>query len=168
MDITAIAAGISSLKTAGDIAKAMLGLKVSEDVRAQVIELQTAIMAAQSGALGAQGEMFALINRVRQLESEIAAVRAWEDEKARYQLKMFETESFAYVLKESAANGEPIHYACANCFQQGHKSILQVRSRLRNSRTYECQRCAKVVHLKFADPEPPRPPQDLNPYWERR
>jgi hypothetical protein len=76
MDVLSISAGISGLKAAGDIAKAMLGLRVSSEVRAQVIELQTAIMAAQSGAPGAQGEIFTLLDRIRQLEAELGTVRA--------------------------------------------------------------------------------------------
>jgi len=45
----------------------------------------------------------------------------------RYQLKDFGGGTFAYELKESEANGEPIHRLCPTCFQDGKKHILQPR-----------------------------------------
>jgi hypothetical protein len=54
----------------------------------------------------------------------MAQLEAWEAEKKRYVLTDFGGGTFAYALKNEAANGEPMHRLCPNCYNQGHKSIL--------------------------------------------
>jgi hypothetical protein len=46
-------------------------------------------------------------------------------QKKRYQLRGFGGGTFAYELKPSEANGEPIHGICPTCFENGKKHILQ-------------------------------------------
>jgi hypothetical protein len=58
--------------------QAIIGLKVSSEVQAKVIELQAVIMAAQGDALSAQSDQFALLQRIRDLEEEVAKFKAWD------------------------------------------------------------------------------------------
>jgi hypothetical protein len=125
VDVSAIAGTVSALKGATDIAKAMIGLHDAQAVQAKVIELNGKILEAQSGALVANDERTALVQRVGELEKEVARLKAWEAEKERYELKELYRGLFAYILKEGKEAGEPPHALCANCYQRGIKSFLQ-------------------------------------------
>ena len=129
-DITAIAGVASSLNAASQIAKSLIGLRDATVIQAKVIELQGEIISAQNGALASQAEQAALLKQVGDLEAQIAALKEWETEKQRYELKELKPGALAYSLKESMANGEPRHEICANCYSQGFKSILQRETRM--------------------------------------
>lgn len=153
MDLGAITSAATALQTAGQIVKSLISLKVGADVQAKVIELQTVIVSAQGDALAAQSEQLTLLQRVRTLEAEVAQAKAWDAEKGRYQLTEFPTGVFAYVLKADAADGEPTHRVCATCFQEGHKSILQVIRREHGGEYVQCNRCKSTFLLgQFNDP----------------
>lgn len=140
-DLASIASAATGLQAAGQIVKSMVGLKVSSEVQTKVIELQSIIMAAQGDALAAQSDQFALLERIRNLEAEIAKARAWEAEKERYHLQEFPSGALAYVLKPDAANGEPSHRICPKCYNEGYKSLLQVKSKRGGGERVECHRC---------------------------
>ena len=127
IDMQSIAAAVGSLKTAADITKTMIELKGAADVNAKAIELQSIILSAQSSALAANSEQFTLLQRVRQLEEELAKPKQWETEKQRYELVSLEGDGsvFAYRLKEDAAGTEPSHYICAHWNEERKKSLLQ-------------------------------------------
>ena len=126
MDIGSIAAAVSSLKTAGDIAQAMVGVRDTAIMQTKTIELQGAILTAQSSAITAQSEQFSLLERIRELEEKVAQAEAWATEKHRYKLNNLDGGGFTYVLKEEESTTEPVHQLCANCFDvHKRKSILQ-------------------------------------------
>ncbi|HXY21957.1 MAG TPA: hypothetical protein VEI29_04690, partial [Burkholderiaceae bacterium] len=125
MDLSLIQGTITGLKFAGDLAKSLLELKTMAEVQGKVIELQSAILSAQSSALSANADQAAMIEEIRALKEEIARVKAWETEKQRYELKSPFPGSAVYALKKSMSRGEPAHYICANCYEQGKRSILQ-------------------------------------------
>ena len=114
-----IFAGLGALKSALDIAK---GLKEIDDVtrrNAAVIELQEKILSAQSAQVS-------LVERVRELEKEELkfALKHGDIEKQRYQLTDVGDGTFAYALQQSVSGSEPLHYICANCYEQSKKLIL--------------------------------------------
>jgi hypothetical protein len=76
-------------------------------------------------ALGAHAEQFTMVQRIRDLEQEIARIKAWEAEKQRYQLIAPWPGCFVYALKETSKGTEPPHWICEHCYQDGRKSILQ-------------------------------------------
>jgi len=125
MDALTIGSALTSLKTAADIAKTLIGLRDEEKIRDKVIELQSAILSAQSDALNAQAEQQQLSQKIASLDAEIVKLNAWETEKQRYRLREIHQNSFVYELKVEAANGEPIHRICPTCFERGNKTILQ-------------------------------------------
>jgi hypothetical protein len=128
VDVSAIAGTVSALKGAMDITKAMIGLRDAQAIQAKVIELNAAILDAQSSALTANEERSTLIERVRNLEKQVADFEAWETEKQRYELKDIGLGSLAYVVKETMRGTEPSHQICAACYQHHKKSILQPKS----------------------------------------
>lgn len=130
MDMSLIQGTITGLKTASDIAKGFLELKSIADVQGKVIELQSAILTAQSSALAANSDQAAMVEQIRTLKEEIASVKAWETQKQRYKLTPPWGGAVVYALKESMANGEPPHWICTSCYENGKKSILnQIQSK---------------------------------------
>jgi hypothetical protein len=134
----------------------MIGLHDIKIVREKAIELQAQILTAQSSALAAQSDQFALLEKVRSLEQQITDLEAWDREKKRYELKAIDSGSFAYVLKPDASNSEPPHWLCTTCYQNGKKSILQVLVSPMHSmanRVWTCPVCSTRI----------QPPWHLNP-----
>ena len=65
VDVMSIQGAIMSLKTAGEMAKGLLQLHSMTKDQDKVIDLQSAILAAQSSALAAQSEHSSMIQQVR-------------------------------------------------------------------------------------------------------
>jgi uncharacterized protein with NAD-binding domain and iron-sulfur cluster len=161
-DIAALSALVTNFKAATDIARGLLDLKVTAEVQAKVVALQSAIMAAQAAAMSTQTDLVAANQKIEALEKELASLVAWEKEKQRYQLQAVHKDTFAYVLKPEAANNEPPHWLCANCFVQNRKSILQLTSESSGQRTYLCHSCKNQIQVGEWRPPPIR--RDYNPY----
>jgi hypothetical protein len=158
-DLRDAAAVLGSLKAAYDLSKAFLDVRGAVQQQAKVFELQSVILAAQQSALSAQEAQSALSTRVSELEKRIAELEAWDAEKQKYELtKLAEPGVFAYKLKPEAQGSGPVHELCANCFDQGHKSILQRETRVPGrSLVAFCPRCNSTFYIfgmRFT--EPPR------------
>jgi hypothetical protein len=119
-----ISAGVTSLRMALDITKAMIGLRDAEAFRSKSIELQQAIMDALDSGIAAREAYAAQLDRIRALETEMAGLKAWDAEKQNYELKQVGDGAVAYMLKPEARGTEPPHWLCPNCFSQGKKSFL--------------------------------------------
>lgn len=125
MDITSFQAAAASLKAAADISRALLQMKVSAEVQAKVIELQSALLEAQNSALAATAAQFTLIERVETLEQQLKQRESWTDVRRMYRLvNPWRGAAQAYALKRDAADGEQPHLLCANCFQNARRSPL--------------------------------------------
>ena len=141
-ELEAAGAALTSLKTAFDIAKTMVGLRDSNLVREKALELNGAILEAQERALASNSAQSALVKRIDDLETEIARMKAWDGEKDRYHLNKHTGGILVYSVKPGMEAGEPEHHLCANCFQHREKSILQ--SEIRNPGRvlyFYCMRC---------------------------
>ena len=151
--------GLGLLKTAFDLAKGLKDIDDAARRNAAVIELQEKI-------LGAQSAQAALVERVHELEAKVTSFEKWEAEKQRYQLKDFGGGTFAYALKADKAGGEPAHCICPNCYQKGHKSILQIKGRNAFKQDMaKCAACETTFDLG------PRQQPDMSPRggtWGRR
>jgi hypothetical protein len=156
VDLIAIKSAVDGLKAARDIAKTAIGLRDAAMLQSKVIEMNDAIMAAQSSALDAQSEQFALIERISELEKEVARFETWETEKQRYELKAVDRGSFAYVPKPGMQGSEPPHWLCANCYSNGHKSFLQFKGRIQtpgggrsDQDRYDCGFCKSELLVGY-------------------
>ena len=129
MDMSAIAAMLSSLNTTKDLAQAMIGLRDAQALQPKLLEFQAELLKTNSSALAAQQEQFALLETVRELKAEVARLKNWEAEKHRYHLTDIGLGVVAYTLKLGMENGEPPHTICANCYKSGEKSFLQPETR---------------------------------------
>src|SRR5689334_19073320 len=124
-DMALIGGAVASLKLAFDMTKTLGAIRDFAKLNETVIELQRLIMAAQSDALAAQSDQFSLLQRISDLEKQIADIKAWDAEKQKYELKDVGLGSFAYVVKETVRGSELPHEICAACYQHSKKSILQ-------------------------------------------
>jgi hypothetical protein len=123
-----IAALAGSLKTAGDMAKAMVGLRDAQVIQSKAIELQSAILGAQADAMAAMTAHSDLIEKVHALEAEVARFETWESEKQRYVLKQ-EGRLLIYALKDGVEPPEQPHSICPDCYKNRKASILQTEHR---------------------------------------
>jgi len=157
MDMALIGGTISSLRLAGDIAKSFLQLKTMAEVQGKVIELQSVILAAQSSALEANAAQMAMVEEMRTLKEEIVRHKAWETQKQRYVLDRPLRGTVAYALKESMSDGEPPHWICTNCYENGRKSILNGRNTALNMYSFECPVCKSAITTRDASGRMPEP-----------
>ena len=125
IDITHAIALAGSLKTAGEITSAMIGIRDATVIQKKVIELNGIIISAQGSALASNQDQFALLDRVRNLEAEIAKLKDWSAEEQRYERKDFGGSTFAYVMKKEETGSARDHRLCSACFENRHKSTLQ-------------------------------------------
>lgn len=140
-----IMGGISGLKAAFDIAKGLKDIDDTTRRNAAVIELQEKILVAQQA-------QSALVERVGELEKQVASFEKWETEKKRYYLKEIYPSNFAYAINENARGAEPPHLICTTCYEGGKKSILQKSSAVHLS----CPVCNCRVQFKDLNPSSPQ------------
>jgi hypothetical protein len=163
VDIAAIAGTISALKGAGDIAKAMMGLRDAQAMQTKVIELNNQNLAAQHNALAASEEGAALIARIGELEKEVARLKDWEAEKKRYKLTQLGPGVVALAIQGGRRNGEPFHYICADCASGGKKSYLQAHVSGPYYDQFKCGGCGFEVGIDKGTP--PSRSDEPEPYF---
>ncbi|MGH7089946.1 MAG: hypothetical protein ACREFQ_13705 [Stellaceae bacterium] len=140
-----LVAGFSIFKGLTDLAKSLIDLGDTAARKRAGIEFLEKLVAAELAQLD-------LIARVRQLEEEIARMKAWSAEKERYELHRIGSLAFAYLLKPDAQPPEPPHWLCAGCYQQAKKGILQFAG-LRNSMMlWQCPLCSTPIHVPEGTP----------------
>jgi hypothetical protein len=150
VDMSAVAGLLTSLRSIVDITKAMKDVHDANLLQTSVFELTREIMNAQGCALEAQAAQSELLNRVRQLEEEKAKLESWNVEKQRYLLTDIGHGGgmTAYALKPDMASGEPPHFLCTNCFDEGLKSIFQTETRYPGRcEVMVCHRCGSELYI---------------------
>lgn len=142
-DMTLISQTFTSLQSASQLAKALIGLRDSAMIDAKVIELRDLLIEAQGSTMQAQTEQSALIQEVRDLKKQIMDMENWDKEKQRYQLIEPWARCVVYPLKETSKGTEPAHYICEHCYQAGIKSILHNHTHYRpvHIRVLKCSHC---------------------------
>jgi rubrerythrin len=139
--VSEIMAGLSALNSAFGMAKALKDINDTAVRNAAVIDLQGQILTAQEAQA-------ALVERVRQLEEEVANFKTWEAEKQRYEMKTLGSGVFVYMLKPETRGAEPPHWVCANCYGNQKASILQSTGEMTVGRpSFRCPSCKTTVVL---------------------
>jgi hypothetical protein len=142
MVVAEISAGVTSLRAALDITKAMVGLRDAEAFRAKSIELQGVVLEALDKAIDSREAYAAQSERIRALEAEVASLKAWDAEKQNYELKRIGEGSVAYMLKPDERGTEPPHWLCPNCYSKGQKSFLNpTGANVGRGWIYKCGNC---------------------------
>jgi hypothetical protein len=148
MDMTAITGLATSLRSAVEITKAMKDIHDANLIQTKVFELTREILSAQTCALDANTAQTALLEENRGLRDKVAKLETWQAEKTRYQLTEVGEGLTAYTLKPGLEHGEPKHVICANCFQDGIKSVLQTETRFPGRcEVLVCHRCGADLYI---------------------
>jgi hypothetical protein len=142
-----IASGLSSLKAAKDIIQGLNAAKTEAAINGVKIDLQGLILDAQQGLFAAQEVQTASTRKVAELEQEIVRLKDWSAEKERYHLVDVWQGSVAYMPKPGMENGEPAHWLCSNCFNQGRKSFLSVQGHMGPNTIWKCNGCAGTMMI---------------------
>lgn len=161
MDMASIAAAISSLKVAGDIAVGLINLKSATDVNTIAVELNQKILAAQHALFEANATQTALVERIRELEGQIAAMKDWDAQKKRYKLVTPYTGVTVYAMQQSMCDGEPPHYICANCFQNNKRSMLAHTTNKEGWVAIVCAVCKFSAQTRYRGLGPPKYAEEI-------
>ncbi len=141
---------IGATKSALEVAKTMLDLRDAAKLNAVKFELNRLLLEA----IEAQT---ALVSEKRELEERIRQLEAWSIQEERYQLTEVGSGTFAYVIKSDAQGADPPHMACANCFEQKRRSIIQRRGGMSGGHAmFICTSCQSQIAVRVDDP--PRQP----------
>ena len=153
--IAEIGASIGGLKAALDIAKGLNALSDAVALNDAKIALQGAIIEAQSSLLAAQEAQTTNLKRIDELEQKIVRLKDWSGERQRYDLTAIDRGAFAYMPKPGMEDGKPAHWLCANCFEQGQKSLLQFKGSGEASKgrsdeaLYGCDACKASLRVHW-------------------
>ena len=110
---------------------------------------------AQSSIIASNNHLLTLQAKISNLEKQLSEVESWERESGRYALYEVGTGVFTYILKESHADGEPVHHLCTACYAKKKKSILQLAISNEDILAYDCKECGKKTVVCFPN-LPPR------------
>jgi hypothetical protein len=131
-------AGLSALKAAFDMSQTLSNIHDVTTRDRAVIELQKEILSAQAAQIG-------LVERVRELEKEVAGFETWDAEKQRYELKSLGWGAFAYMLKPAERGIRPPHWVCANCYEQRHVAIIEFIMAPNQGHRWRCPSCKNDI-----------------------
>ena len=156
MPAAEIAAAVTGIRSAFDVAKAMAELRDAEAFRTKSIELQGIVLDALNKAIEARESYTAQSERVSVLEAEVADLKAWGADKQKYELKPNFGGGVAYMLKPEARGTEPPHWLCPQCYAKSKKGYLQPTDHAGVHRTYRCSECGMQQYMygkpKWDDP----------------
>jgi hypothetical protein len=134
-DLIAISQGLNAVKAATEIVKTIAGLRDSANLLENTVELNQKILSVQTALADAQSEQASLIQRIGELEKEVTALKSWEAEKQRYELKRYDSGSLFYTLKEAEARGEPVHiFVQSATITASHRSYSEREALWRGNR----------------------------------
>lgn len=148
VDIVMFQSALSGLKTAADIALGIGKLNTMVEVQAKAIELQQILLSVQSSALNAQAEQFSLIQTIRELEKEVAEIKAWQAQKLRYKLVSPWDGTLVYALTQESAQSEPPHWLCTMCFEAGGKGFYSSQNKS-NRLLLICDKCKGELQTQY-------------------
>jgi len=131
-----------NFKGAVTILRALLDANLDKDVRASIIELQSAILDAQQSALESQDREVSLSRELRNSEAEIAKLRASTERTQQYKLHDVGDGTFVRQFLVEDGSKEPAHNACCGCFEDGFISVLQcLGGDTQGGSNWRCYRC---------------------------
>jgi hypothetical protein len=103
---------------------------------------------AHAGYLALAQQNSALVDEISGLKKRIADFETWNAQKQRYSLHRPWSGATVYALKESASDREPAHWICADCYENGKRSILQSRHPKGGYEEFFCK-CGSIVHSRY-------------------
>lgn len=152
IEIATVVAALRAGREAGGFAKD--GLSIAKKVGEKLGGMADAGLKREVfDMLGTMSENFAkvqvanfeLVDALHQAETALRTAQAKYDEAQRYQLTSLPMGGFVLALKKDDPKGEPFHYLCQPCHDDGKKRILQPFGR--SNETLECPNCKQLFRL---------------------
>ncbi|HBN61432.1 MAG TPA: hypothetical protein DD442_15650 [Halomonas sp.] len=132
-----------------NIARAAIDLAKSEgDSATLVIELREHIQTLREDILSMREQVTTLLDEKRELTERLAEATNFLAERDMYTQVVLKTGSVVYV-RNSPSSGEyqqPVYF-CANCFQQGRTTILDLKQQEFGYDLYNCPACNSTAHI---------------------
>lgn len=150
-----IQGGFSAVKAALELVKAGKGVIDQATMASALYEVQQRLIDAQGAALQALEEQSKLARHVQELEAKLAVREDWKEVAAGFELTL--VAQGVSVWTERSRDKEialvDALKLCPNCFEQGHKSILQMqRLHVNRERSLNCGRCNnKIIFRNYVD-----------------
>jgi Zn finger protein HypA/HybF involved in hydrogenase expression len=89
-----------------------------------------------------QSQYDVLLAENNQLKQQLVAAEDWEQESQNYRLEAVASGVFVYSAKPDIQSAEPVHWLCANCYQNKQKSLLQrTAEKTLYGRKFHCPNC---------------------------
>ena len=150
-----------SLATAAKLLKSLKDLVSAPDAKAQVSELYDVIISSQASALQMLANERSMLEEIGELKAQLSRVQAWETEKQRYRLATPISGVTCYALQKSMSNGEPPHYICGNCYQNGKRSMLAYSTSANGFIAIVCAACKFSSQTRYRCLSPAKYAEDI-------
>ncbi len=160
MDLATVVTAITAGREAGGFLKD--GLSVAQKVREKLGGMADAGLKAEVFDLlitlseklaQVQTANFELVDALHQAETALRTAHAKYDEAQRYELTPLPMGGFVLALKANDPKGEPPHYLCQPCHDDGKKRILQPFGR--STEILECPTCKQMTRVMGSGPDGP-------------
>lgn len=136
-----IFSAFTAIKAASELVGLILKRKVDAAIQEKAIELQSAIVSAQSDLLNLQSAYQERLREIEDLRKQLIDMQDWKAEAQKYELRVVGPGIFVYAIRDDQVGTGPMHWLCTQCYNEGKKSILQ-RGRMGvNGWSYLCPGC---------------------------
>ena len=137
-----ISAAIASAKIALDIAKTAKSLSNYNELVSAFSEVNTKLVDATVVALASLDKQSSLSSEISELKEKLRNIENWESQMKRYRLHELPSKALTYAMNPGMEDGQPPHYLCTTCVNQGKKTILQPKEN-----TLFCQLCKSNIFI---------------------
>lgn len=106
--------------------KAAIGMSHSAEANMALIDVQQKLLEHQTAELRLVEEHKRVVKERDAIKKELLDLKQFKASAGRYKLKLLAPGFTPYVLKESAANGDPPHWLCPECLHRGKIGFIQL------------------------------------------
>ena len=138
MDISEISALVTGLTGAAQALGAVAAKR--SDAAKELTDIRTTLLDVSTKAVELNAWILSLQQRNAELEQEIREFKSFDGEMERHSLHEVRPGVVVYKRTEPNDSGQPVVYACTNCFGQRQVSILQ-RHETSFSAALFCHQC---------------------------
>jgi len=146
-DMSMIAALFGGIQQGLSAAQAVLSMKTSAEVGVKIAEVVDRLHATQQQITALLERHAALVQKNGVLEKKLGRISQFKNQKKRYLLTDLGPDAYAYTLDPAHQGVQPLHSACAHCYQQGEIQILQFDRYESQFKVLSCQACK--AEIKF-------------------
>lgn len=142
-----IGSALSSLSAAFGLAKSAVEARDEAKIKDATAEINEKLLALSTSAFSLIEKNSALARRINDLEAELAELQRKVSERENYSLYELAPGRFVYRFNPADDSGNPGHYVCQLCYDQGVKSVLRLHQPGPwGGRHYACDAIDKSTH----------------------